>query len=338
MLLAAGAAALVGFFIVSPFSLIHLNDTIAAYFFENRHVKGGHYGFDLSPAGWPYFPYVYQLTAAFPFSFGLPLWLLTAAALVVFILRWPRWKVLLGLAFVGLYFAIIASWKLVPTRYYLPLQPILLILGAGVAARALAAAGRGLKTLLLLALLLTMGYTLAYDISTVDRFRHDTRLEASRWVDEEIKTTSRIVLVEPIFDRGFIVPADDPGPMPFNVPLPSVMEKSYMPLIDRGRFQVLTRDLVRTVAEVESGKLGRGDVLCLSSLVFLRDYRLKGAGRERQLLWNFIRRNPRRFRRLRAFDAPFLHRGLYSALDPMYACDFVSPTIEFYAPQTRRKP
>jgi hypothetical protein len=330
LLLAAGGAVLVGFFIVSPFSLLHLKDTIAAYFFESRHVKGGHYGFDLSPAGWPYFPYVYQLFAAFPFSFGLPLWLLTVIALAIFIIHFPKLRVMLGLSFVAPYFAIIASWKLVPTRYYLPIQPVLLILAAGAMARQLSAVRTRWKAPLYLALLLALGYTLAYDVSTVNRFRCDTRLEAARWVETEIPAASRIVLVEPIFDRGFIVPEGDPGPMPFGVPLGRIMEKSYMPLLDSERFQVQTKDLARTAADMENGRLGRGDILCLSSLVFLRDYRLGNAARERLLLWNSIRRNPRKFRRLRVFDAPFLNRDFYYFLDPMYACDFVSPTIEFY--------
>jgi len=95
---------------------------------------------------------------------------------------------------------------------------------------------------------------------------------------------------------------------------------------------------VRTVLDIENGRLGKGDILCLSSMVFLRDLRLGKPVSERVWLWNFIRRNPRKFLRLRVFAAPFLNRGFYSALDPMYACDFVSPTIEFYAPLTRRKP
>ena len=338
LLLVAAVAAVVSFFIVSPFSLLHLKDTVAAFFFESTHVKSGHYGFDLSPAGWPYFPYVYQLFAAFPFSFGLPLWLLTAVALAAFLFRVPKLRLLLGLSFVVLYFSIIASWKLVPTRYYLPVQPILLLLAAGMVAWGLAEARKGWKTALGLVVLLALAYTLAYDISTVDRFRRDTRLAADRWAEKELPAQSRIVLVEPIFDRGSIVPEGDRGPMPFGVPLPRIMEKSYMPLLDRGRFQVLTKDLVRSVADVEKGKLGRGDILCLSSLVFLRDYRLGDKARDRQRLWNFIRRNPRKFRRLRVFDAPFINREFYAALDPMYACDFVSPTIEFYTPLNRRKP
>jgi hypothetical protein len=338
LLAAAGIAVLVGFFVVSPFSLLHVKDTVTAFFFESAHVKGGHFGFDLAPAGWPYFPYVYQLFAAFPFSFGLPLWLLTAAALAAFLLRTPKARLFMGLSFVILYLAIVASWKLVPTRYYLPIQPLLLLLAAGMVAQGLAAAGRGWKTMLRLAVFLALAYTLAYDISTVDRFRRDTRLAAARWAESGLPAQSRIVLVEPIFDRGFIVPANDPGPSPIRVPLSSIMEKSYMPMFDRGRFQVLTRDLARSLADVENGRLGRGDILCLSSLVFLRDFRLKDKALERQRLWNSIRRNPRKFRRLQVFDAPFLNRKFYAALDPMFACDFVSPTIEFYTPLTRRKP
>ena len=337
LLLAAGGAALVGFFLVSPFSLLHLKASVDAFFFESVHVKGGHYGFDLSPSGWPYFPYVYQLFAAFPFSFGLPLCLVTGIALVNFILRAQRVRVIMGLCFAALYLGIVASWKFVPSRYYLPVLPILLILVSPSITGVFAMAKGHWKSFLRLIAVLVLGYTLAYDVSTVDRFRRDTRIEAARWAEEELPAQSRIVLVDPIFDRGYIVPANSPGPMPFAVPLATVMEKSYMPLFDRTRFEVLTRDLNRTVSDLESGKLGRGDVLCLSSLVFLRDVRLGEKARERLWLWNSIRKNPRKFRRLQVFDAPFLNRRFYAALDPMFACDFVSPTIEFYAPLTRRK-
>ncbi len=337
LLACAGAAALIGFFIVSPFSLIHLKSTIAAYFFETRHVKGGHYGFDLSPAGWPYFPFVYQLFAAFPFSFGLPLYLAAAVALAFFTLRnrWPQ--VLLGLAFPVAYLGIVASWKFVPTRYYLPALPILLTLAAQPLAELQANAKRRWKPVLAALALLVLGYTLVYDISTVRRFSSDTRLAAAAWAAKALPDNSRIILVEPIFDRRFIVPAGDPGPMPFAVPLEQVMEKSYMPLFSRARHAVQARDLNRTIREWRNGGIARGDILCLSSLVFLRDIRLGKKAAERLRLWNFIRRNPRRFRRLKVFDAPFLDRRFYAALDPMYACDFVSPTIEFYMPLNRRR-
>ncbi len=337
LLAAAGIAALLGFFIVSPYSLIHLETTVKAFFFESAHVKGGHYGFDLSPAGWPYYPYIYQLFAAFPFSFGLPLYLATLAAFACFLRHWQKARAVLGLSFVVLYLGIVASWKFVPTRYYLPALPILLILASFGTSRLFAAARGPWRAAAWTLALAILAYTLAYDLSTVDRFRHDTRLEAARWASRELPAGSRIVLVDPIFDRGYIVPADSPGPMPFTVPLASVMEKAYMPLFDRGRFQVQARDLNRVVSDWQDGKIGRGDILCLSSLVFLRDVRLGEKAAARLRLWNTIRRNPRRFRLLRSFTSPFLNMGFYSSLDPMFACDFVSPVIEFYAPLSRRK-
>ena len=334
----SGAAALIGFFLVSPFSLIHLKTTISAFFFESAHVKGGHYGFDLSPDGWPYFPYIYQLFSAFPFSFGLPLYLSAAAGVAFFVIRRKKTEVILGLAFALLYLGIVASWKFVPSRYYLPVFPIMLILASWGATRLFASSRGWLRAAAWLLAVPLFAWTLAFNISTVDRFRSDTRLEAVRWAEKTLPPKSRIILVEPIFDRRFIVPADSPGPMPFSVPLYRVMEKSYMPLFDRSRFEVLTRDLQRTVSDLQRRRLGRGDILCLSSLVFLRDVRLKEKASERLRLWNSIRKNPRKFRRLRVFDSPFLNRGFYAALDPMFACDFVSPTIEFYEPLARRRP
>jgi 4-amino-4-deoxy-L-arabinose transferase-like glycosyltransferase len=337
LLACAGAASLLAFFIVSPFSLIHLKSTVAAYFFETRHVRGGHYGFDLAPAGWPYFPFVYQLFAAFPFSFGLPLYLSSVAALAFFILRTRGMRLLLGLAFPALYLGIVASWKFVPTRYYLPALPILLILSSWSVSEWFFRSGRRWRPAWGLLALLVLGYTFAYDVSTVRRFSRDTRLVAADWASRTLPAGTRIILVDPIFDRRYIVPAGSPGPMPFAVPLEKVMEKSYMPLFSRENFQVVPRDLQRTIREWRNGDIGRGDVLCLSSMVFLRDVRLGKKASERLQQWNLIRRNPRRFRRLKVFDVPFLNRGFYSALDPMYASDFVSPAIEFYMPLNRRR-
>ncbi len=332
---ASAGAALLGFFIVSPYSLIHLATTVSAFFFESAHVKGGHYGFDLSPDGFPYYPYAYQLFAAFPFSFGVPLYLATLISLIHFIFRSGKAQRLLGLAFPLAYLGILASWKFVPTRYYLPALPILLILASRGFSRALAASGRWRRFAARSAAFLVLAYTLAYSASTVDRFRLDTRLEAARWARQAVGPGSRFILVEPIFDRNALVPADAPAPMSFPVPLERVMEKSYMPLLDRGRFQVTTRDLPSTVSDMERGRLGPNDVLCLSSLVYLRDVRLGRKAEGRLRLWNTIRRNPRRFRRLKVFDSPFLNRRFYAALDPMFACDFVSPTLEFYVPRPR---
>ncbi|MFH2107045.1 MAG: phospholipid carrier-dependent glycosyltransferase [Chrysiogenia bacterium] len=334
----AGAAAMVGFFLVSPFSIIHLKATVSAFFFESAHVKGGHYGFDLSPGGWPYIPYIYQFFSAFPFSFGLPLYLAAVSGVAFFILSRKKTEVLLGLAFPFLYLGIVASWKFVPSRYYLPVLPITLILASWGAFRLFSASRGWLRAMAWLLAVPLFAYTLAYDISTVDRFRSDTRLEAAQWAERELPPKSRIILVDPIFDRRFIVPADSPGPMPFSVSLSTVMGKSYMPLFDGSNFEVLTKDLRGTVFDLQRGKLGRGDILILSSLVFLRDVRLGEKAAERLRLWNSIRRNPRKFRRLRVFDAPFINREIYAALDPMFACDFVSPTIEFYEPLARRRP
>ena len=332
---ASAGAALLGFFIVSPYSLIHLKTTVNAFFFESAHVKGGHYGFDLSPDGWPYYPYVYQLFAAFPFSFGLPLYLATLISLIRFIFRSGKAQLLLGLSFPLAYLGILASWKFVPTRYYLPALPILLILASRGFSQALTATGRLRRLAVRSAAFLVLAYTLAYSVSTVDRFRLDTRLEAARWARQAVAPGSRFILVEPIFDRNALVPASAPAPMSFPVPLERVMEKAYMPLLDRGRFQVTTRDLPSTVADMERGRLGANDVLCLSSLVYLRDVRLGRKAEGRLRLWNTIRRNPRRFRRLKVFDSPFLNRRFYAGLDPMFACDFVSPTLEFYVPRPR---
>jgi 4-amino-4-deoxy-L-arabinose transferase-like glycosyltransferase len=79
--------------------------------------------------GWVGTPYVYQLVVCFPFVLGWPLWLLSLWGIVVAIRRrsLADWVLLVALA---TYFAAIGASHLVFPRYLMPLGPALVVLAA----------------------------------------------------------------------------------------------------------------------------------------------------------------------------------------------------------------
>jgi len=130
MLTLAAATALLCAFIATPYSFIHLQQTLAAMAFENTHVHGGHFGFStLSGHGIQYHPYAYELLAGWPFSMGIALY---ASALcgLVWILFHPTPKRLVVLTFFFVFFGLIGSWTFTPLRYSIPVL-ILMAIFAG---------------------------------------------------------------------------------------------------------------------------------------------------------------------------------------------------------------
>jgi hypothetical protein len=75
----AGCVSLLCCFAVTPYSFIRFGDLLNAMSYETAHTHGHHLGFSMPADGWQYHRYRYQLAAAWPFSFGLPLFLCAAA-------------------------------------------------------------------------------------------------------------------------------------------------------------------------------------------------------------------------------------------------------------------
>lgn len=305
-LLAAGLASIVSFAVSSPYSLINLRETVAAFWFEWRHVRAGHFGFDLLAEGWQYHRGVYQLAAALPFAFGFALYGLVLVGLVRFARRRPGADVAVGTAFVALYFLSFASYNFVPIRYYLPILPVLLAVSAGLPERLWAEGGW--RRALLLGIL---AYTGLFAATSTSRFSLDTRIEAADWANANLTPEASVVLVEPIFGDA------------------------YMPRLEDSRFRLASApigDLEGIVAGLRSHPSG---YVCLSSLSYQRFYR--EGDPEKVRLWDWIRRNPEWFERVRVFEGWYLNRDVYTALDPMYGGYFISPTIEFYRFVGRRR-
>jgi 4-amino-4-deoxy-L-arabinose transferase-like glycosyltransferase len=292
----------IAFFIASPYTFLDYHGSIDAFLFEFKHsTEVGHFGFDLSARGWQFHPYVYQIFAAFPFSLGFLLWMATFAGLFFFMFKSPlSWKVM-GLSFVTFYFLILSRWKFVPIRYYLPLLPPLTIITAYSLSQLLKKSPRW--GAVILAAIFT--YTLIFSLTTTDRFRHDTRLEAAAWAIRNLKAGSEIVIVDPHF------------------------KYSYAPFFDVKLFSLFRMELRVIDSKLKNRSLSPRCILCLSSLDYDRYYRNK-TDQKGIRIWESIRKSPEIFHKIKEFDGWFLNKSIYSQLDPLFGGYFVSPTIEFY--------
>jgi len=292
----------IAFFIASPYSFLDYPHMVGAFLKEFQHSTGrGHFGFDLQAEGWQYHPYLYQLSVAFPFSLGLLFWIASLIGIFFIVVKHTFKKTLLLLSFSVLYFCIVASWKFVPIRYYLPILPPLIIITAYFFSQLLEKSPRW--GAVFFAVVFT--YTLIFSITTTDRFSHDTRLEAAAWAVQNLKPGSEIVIVDPHF--GY----------------------SYAPVFDVKLFRPSAISLSSIESKIKNRSLSPRSIFCLSSLDYDRYYRKK----DDQIgirIWDSIRKQPGAFHKIKEFDDWFLNKPFYGQLDPMFKGYFVSPTIEFY--------
>jgi hypothetical protein len=295
-----GLSAIGACFVVTPYSFLRFGDLLAAMAYENKHVHGHHNGFSLPAVGWQYHKYLYQVVAAWPFSFGLALYASAAAGTVWAVARWKK-EYAVVLSFAALFFGLTGSWTFTPLRYYLPL----VVLGALVAGLWqgdwLASSGRLKRGFAVVIVASTLGYTLAFTYGTTGRFANDTRVQASAWLRDNAASFRRIVLAGTV---NYI------ATLPGATNLSSHSEAGVLELIS-------TRDA-----------RDAPDLLEISSLHYLRWYR---HGTEVYMRnYDRLRSGQSDYVLLKRFEADFLNKKLYSALDPMFESYFISPTLEFY--------
>lgn len=295
----AGAAALGACFLVAPYSFLRLGDTLAAMRFESEHTQGHHYGFSIPAVGWQYRHYVYQLFAAWPFSYGFGLYLSVAAGTLWALLR-PNRRSLVVLGFAALFFGVTGSWNLTPLRYYLPLLVVGTVL-AGLWQGAWLLDRSGWRRAAALAgVLIALGYTSVFSWQTTRRFGHETRVEAARWLETWRPSGSLLGI-------GWVRYLAQPRPGS-GIAFASGSERD---LLDRQK--VAAFDLVET-----------------SSLVYRRHYRHGDAAAI--AVYDGLRRPDSGLKLVRRFEAEFVNKRLYTALDPMFEGYFLSPTLDFYEP------
>lgn len=297
-LLLAGFCALVAAFIVTPFSFIRLGTTVGALAYENIHTHGFHTGFGLPAAGWQYHRFLYQFVAAGPFSLGLPLYLAALAGGIWFIIRPDRRRWIL-LVFAAAWGLKMGSLTFTPMRYYHPLFSLGALcaglwLGAELQHPGSVCRRRAAGALVLVVL----AATLAYTISTTRRYKYDTRIAADQW----LKTNLRPGQVVHAFGWS---------------PYEAVLEDRRIPekVHEEGRIG-------------QAVQVGTNDLVEVTALHYLRWERHGHEGYVKA--YDRVRKRPDLFELVAAFDSPYLGRGFYSRLDPMFSCYFVSPRIEFY--------
>ena len=294
------AASLIACFLVTPFSFLRFRDLLAAMAFENAHTHSHHYGFSVPAAGFQYRRGIYQLFAAWPFSFGIPLYLAAIVGTLRF--AWKpariRWIIL---AFAAAFLFLTCRMTYTPIRYYMPLIVLGTLCAALWLGTELAATPRGARFWLMLVLVLAItGYTTAFTVSSTRRYAHDTRIAAERWIAANMAPNETLN----VFGLNH-----------------------YFGLArDISRCRILPEDDIIQVKLASTN-----DLLEISSLHYLRHVRHDNHPFIEQYFR--LQNSPDSFELLARFDAPFLNRDLYGRLDPMFRCYFVAPTIEIYRPR-----
>jgi hypothetical protein len=289
------SAALASLFVASPHVFLKWQATWAAFQHEMDRVRWLDYGFNLWAPGWQYKPYVYQLGAAFPFSFGVGLYAALLGGLIYCAARWRRLLVV-PLGYAAFYLGVMGSWDFVPIRYYLPFEPVLLMAPALALAAGLTAPAPAVRRWTSAALILVLAYTLAFTVSTTARFTDDTRLQAQRWLQPRVAEGHHVLTVG----------AEWYLPTPTGPGVSNLLNYGAMPGV---------------VADQ------RPDYVVLTSLHYARSYRQRD---DNVAMWETVRKGVLPYRLARRFRAEYLNWHFYRNLDPMFEGYFVSPTIEVY--------
>ncbi|MEW6270145.1 MAG: glycosyltransferase family 39 protein [Thermodesulfobacteriota bacterium] len=257
----------------------------------------------LPSLGWYGRPYVYQLVAGFPFSFGWPLYVAALAGIVCALRRRTVADRILLLTAAAYYLSIGTSFVLEAQRYYLPLFPVLTVL----AARALIDLPWQVLRVAIAAAILA--YTAALTFSQVARFSYDQQHAVAAWIRSELAhdrtTPVRVGYprgVDPYFNlrQPIIWAGLQPMPLPVKEWLDGEADAFVMPewLAIRIRRDGREPDAERALERLESGEAG----------------------------WVPAAR----------WRSGYLQDGLYTALDPIFAADLTQGEIGFTVYVRRR--
>ncbi len=189
------AAALLVFFVTSPFVLLDSSTFFRHFSLERQHMRLGHFGLDTTPT-WLF--YAQSLTSR---MLGWPLAMFTLFGLIFLagIKRRP-WAIIFA-AFLVPYLIAATSWAMKADRYLLPILPVALLFTGGMFAeslrfRKLIRASRNLRLGITVLAMLLLGFPLlaAYP-DHLDRLKPDSRTEAKTWIEDNIPSGS-FILVE----------------------------------------------------------------------------------------------------------------------------------------------
>lgn len=287
---------------VTPYSFIRFGDLASAMAYENSHTHGHHAGFSLPAHGWHYRRYLYQLVAAWPFSLGFALYGSAVAGTCWAVWKFDRRKLPL-LAFVALFFGVTGSWHFVPLRYYLPLL-VVGVLFAGLWHGALLESPRkSVRAFGLVIVPATLAYTALFTVQTTARYSHDTRVEAGKWLEQNLRHGGNLALC------GWSRYVAYPG----NLTNYNVLGGRDDRLVGRLQHDD-PYDLVETTSMHRARHFRHAETNWINA-------------------YNHLDSSNGDFDRVARFESHFVNKRLYQRLDPMFGGYFISPTLDFYRPK-----
>ncbi len=289
------------FLLITPFAVLDSGQFVKDVGFELFHVaEMGHHAFDLNGEGIVFHRFLYQILAAYPFSLGIPLYLLSLAGLGCAIGR--REPGFLWILFFALpYFLLTASMKVVFLRYSLPVAVILcMAAGYGISALGEGAPGRIGKWAVRAAAVLVVVYTASFTWTIVRHMpRGNTTLDdALSWLDRNAPPGSRVA-------RTLFTPPLSGRPYEVTIMRPHHFRSEWL--------------------EAE-----RPDVIVASALVTV-GFERGGTGMEggREFLED-LRSQRGDYRRVAKFERDFLQKDLFERIDPILSETFM-PAVEIFA-------
>ena len=296
-LVVLGAAVCLGVFLLcAPYTVIDFESFVKALQWERAYTQRGHWGVDVNPGGWINQRGVYQLAAGFPFSLGLPLYLLSLGGVVRLLLR-PRRAGLVVAAAVVPIFVVLSEARVVFLRYLLPLIPFFVLAAAYLLTGLLKRDDWRARAGGWLLFIGTLGYTVALTVSQLAALEPQNATLASAWIRQNVAPGSEIAL------------AGDPW----------VLD------LPKHRYRVHAFNLEEALRGghrpgwlVVSGWYERA---------FARG-RLRGRAKNRFLEALGTKNSP--YERVIAFETRFFTEGLYGALDPYFENQFESPDFAIY--------
>ncbi len=292
------------FLACSPFIALDYERFSTDFAYEMFHVsEKGHPGFDLAGDGIVYHRILYQILAAFPFSLGLPLYLVSLVGIVAGI--WKKEEGFVWILFYAIpYFLLTSVMKVVFLRYYIPLV-IGFCITAGYAFSLLTRRRGVAGKLACLVAAAVIVYTGVFTWS-IERYMprgRSTLDEGLRWVSENVAVGSTIAATH------------------FTPPLSG--ETYDLSLMRPDQF---TRTWL---------KEQQPDVIITSRLITVGFERGSEGTEEGREFIDGLRSGIYGYRRVADYRRDFMHSGLYGRLDPTYRDTFM-PGVEIFVKEGNR--
>jgi uncharacterized membrane protein len=310
--------AFLAFAATSPFVLLDYGESSKQIMFESVRVKTGQPGFDINPPGPLNHPFVYQLLAAFPFSLGLPLYILSIFGLA-YAVRMHKKEHIILLSFFIPYFLMTGSWVVVLIRYYIPLLVIFILFASEFAEKKMLKNKIGIASLMVIVI-----YTSLFTSSMILPMSNDTRIQASQFIKNNITEGSMIA-------RGGYAPPYGVDEFKYRVvKIEREFNDTTRQFADLGNVEFrsicFTRDEnIDTLNE----SIKEAEFVTISSMAYINVFKEKDrCPLIYEFLSNLVSDKPKGYERMAQFSQQYLNQDFYSVLDPMYGGGYyLNPTI-----------